>query len=138
MLEDFQFDVFLSHSAKDKAVVRPLAERLRKDGGKVWFDDWVLKPGDSIPAKIEEGLEQSRVLVLCMSANASGSDWAQLESGTFRFRDPLNKERRLLPLRLDECDRRIRYGATSMWIFGRKPMRLSKNSSIQFEKQKWQ
>ena len=32
---EFQFDVFLSHSAKDKAVVRPLAERLprvRKGG----------------------------------------------------------------------------------------------------------
>lgn len=37
---DFQFDVFLSHSAKDKAVVRPLAERLRQDGLKVWFDEW--------------------------------------------------------------------------------------------------
>ena len=54
-------------------------------------------------AKIEEGLEHSRVLVLCMSANAFGSDWAQLESGTFRFRDPLNKERRFLPLRLDDA-----------------------------------
>ena len=59
--------------------------------------------GDSIPAKIEEGLEHSRVLVLCMSANAFGSDWAQLEAGTFRFRDPLNKERRFIPLRLDEA-----------------------------------
>ena len=46
--------------------------------------------------QIDEGLERSRVLVLCMSANAFGSDWAQLESGTFRFRDPLNKERRFL------------------------------------------
>jgi len=62
----------------------------------------VLKPGDSIPAKIEEGLEHSRVLVLCMSANAFGSDWAQLEAGTFRFRDPLNQERRFIPLRLDD------------------------------------
>jgi len=52
---------------------------------------------------IEEGLERSRVLVLSMSANAFGSDWAQLESGTFRFRDPLNKERRFLPLRLDNA-----------------------------------
>jgi len=100
---DFPYDVFLSHSAKDKAVVRPLAERLRKDGLKVWFDEWVIKPGDSIPAKIEEGLEQSRVLVLCMSANAFGSDWSQLEAGTFRFRDPLNKERRFIPLRLDDA-----------------------------------
>jgi hypothetical protein len=103
MPNEFQYDVFLSHSGKDKAVVRPLAERLRKDGLKMWFDEWVLKPGDSIPAKIEEGLEQSRVLALCMSANAFGSDWAQLEAGTFRFRDPLNKERRFIPLRLDDA-----------------------------------
>ena len=101
--DDFPYDVFLSHSAKDKAVVRPLAERLRQGGVKVWLDEWVLKPGDSIPAKIEEGLDRSRVLVLCMSANAFGSDWAQLESGTFRFRDPLNKERRFLPRRLDDA-----------------------------------
>ena len=107
---DFKYDAFLKPSAKDKAVVRPLAERLRADGVKVWFDEWVLQPvvplahrmgeGSGVrTAKIEEGLERSRVLVLCMSANAFGSDWAQLESGTFRFRDPLNKGHLFLPLR---------------------------------------
>ena len=51
-----------------------------------------------------------------MSANAFGSDWAQLacpaiasarrrKVGTFRFRDPLNKERRFIPLRFDACKR---------------------------------
>ncbi|MBL8190572.1 MAG: toll/interleukin-1 receptor domain-containing protein [Acidobacteria bacterium] len=101
MAEEFNYDVFLSHSVKDKPIVRELAERLRKDGLKVWLDEWVLKPGDHVQAKVEEGLEQSRVLVLCMSANAFGSDWAQLEAGTFRFRDPMNRERRFIPLRLD-------------------------------------
>jgi small GTP-binding protein len=101
--EQFTFDVFLSHSSKDKTVVREVAEQLRADGLRVWLDEWVLKPGDSIPVKIEEGLENSRVLVLCMSANAFGSDWAQLESNTFRFRDPLNKERHFIPLRLDDA-----------------------------------
>ena len=48
-------------------------------------------------------LERSRVLVLCMSAQAFGSDWAQLEASTFRFLDPLNKERRFIPLRLDDA-----------------------------------
>ena len=62
----FTHDVFLSHSAKDKDVVRAVAERLRADGLRVWFDEWVLKAGDNISAKIEEGLEHSRVLVLCM------------------------------------------------------------------------
>jgi len=102
MADDFKYDVFLSHSSKDKAVVRSIAERLRADGLRVWFDEWVLKPGDNLPKKLDDGLEDSRVLVLCMSANAFGSDWAQLESNTFRFRDPLNNERRFIPLRLDE------------------------------------
>jgi translation initiation factor 2B subunit (eIF-2B alpha/beta/delta family) len=104
MNDNFSYDVFLSHSSKDKSVVRDIAERLRKDGLKVWFDEWVIKPGDNIPAKIEEGLKHSRIMVLCMSANAFGADWAQLESGTFRFRDPLNKERRFIPLRLDNAE----------------------------------
>ncbi|MBL8205364.1 MAG: toll/interleukin-1 receptor domain-containing protein [Blastocatellia bacterium] len=103
MDNEFRFDVFLSHSSKDKPLVRDIAKRLRADGVRVWLDEWEIKPGDSIPAKIEEGLAQSRVLVLCMSAQAFSSDWGQLESYTFRFRDPLNKERRFLPLRLDEA-----------------------------------
>jgi len=102
MSDSFTFDVFLSHSSRDAPAVRAVAERLRADGLRVWFEDWQLGPGDNVPAKIEEGLEQSRALVLCMSANAFGSDWAQLESYAFRFRDPLNQERRFIPLRLDE------------------------------------
>jgi hypothetical protein len=102
-IPEFDYDVFLSHSSKDKAVVRTIEERLRADGLRVWFDEWTIKAGDSIPAKIEEGLEASRVLVLCMSAHAFGSDWAKLEGYMFRFRDPLNKERRFIPLRLDDA-----------------------------------
>ena len=85
MSADFQFDVFLSHRANDKAVVRDEAERLRKDGLKVWFDEWelpVAAPRESAAdlsdgqtrqkevggaltrhrytEKIEEGLEHSR------------------------------------------------------------------------------
>src|ERR1700693_5283674 len=104
MSDDFKYDVFLSHSSKDKDVVRTIAERLRADGLRVWFDEWEVKFLDSKATKatkIEEALEHSRVLVLCMSADAFGSDWAQLEAGTFRFRDPLNKERRFIPARLD-------------------------------------
>ena len=103
MPDDFTYDVFLSHSSKDKPVVRAVAERLRADGLRVWLDEWYLRPGDSVPSKINEGLEHSRVLVLCMSAHAFGSDWATLESQTFLFRDPLNKERRFIPLRLDDA-----------------------------------
>ncbi|MFH0989943.1 MAG: TIR domain-containing protein [bacterium] len=100
---EFSFDVFLSHSSKDKKVVHPLAERLRKDGLRVWLDEWEIHPGDSIPAKLDDGLEHSRMLVLCLSANAFGADWAKFEANTFRVRDPLNRERRLIFLRLDDA-----------------------------------
>ena len=103
MADGFRYDVFLSHSSKDKPVVRLLAERLRADGVRVWFDEWVLQPGANIPHEIEQGLERSRRLVLCMSANAFGSDWTNLEGSTFRFSDPLNKDRRFIPLRMDDA-----------------------------------
>ena len=38
MADDFQFDVFLSHSSHDKPIVREVAERLKRDGLRVWFD----------------------------------------------------------------------------------------------------
>ena len=56
MGDDFKYDVFLSHSSKDKEVVRDIAEQLRANDLNVWFDAWEIRPGDSIPAKIEEGL----------------------------------------------------------------------------------
>ena len=103
MPDAFQYNIFLSHSAKDKAVVRPLAERLRADGVKVWFDEWVLQPVVPLAHQMGEGAR--RAGEGCMSAHAFDSEWAQLESGTLRtgqrtVRDPLNKERRFLPLRL--------------------------------------
>jgi hypothetical protein len=41
MANNFKCDVFLSRSSKDKPVVRAVAERLRADGLKVWFDEWM-------------------------------------------------------------------------------------------------
>ena len=85
MPDEFQFDVFLSHSAKDKAVVPPLAERWRAGG-------------------VSDNSQYSTFTPQL----PPGSDWAQLESGTLGtgqrpFRDPLNKERRFPPLRPDDA-----------------------------------
>ena len=125
--EAFSHDVFLSHSAKDKAMVPPLAGRLRECVLKVRCDEWVLNPAVPLAhrmgegpgvraAKIEEGLEHTMFGFRIsgfgfakpgMPANAFGSDGAQLETstcgrGNFRerqptVRNPLNQGCRFIP-----------------------------------------
>ena len=103
MADSFTYDVFLSHNSQDKPRVRKLAERLKKAGLRVWFDDWVIKPGDDIYLAIERGLEAARVQVLCLSPAALGSEWVTLERSTVLFRDPTNAGRRFVPLLLADC-----------------------------------
>ena len=104
MADDFQFDVFLSHNQADKPRVRRLAERLKAAGLRVWLDEWVIQPGDIISLKVDEGLEQSRVLLLCLSPAALASDWVALERSTAIHRDPANAGRRFIPLLLADCE----------------------------------
>ena len=108
MAETFTYDVFISHSSKDKPAARELAERLRRDGLRVWpgvfEDEWEIKPGDAILLKIQEGLEQSRTLVLVMSQHASASEWVTFEHHSVLFRDPTNQQRRFIPVRLDDAE----------------------------------
>ncbi len=103
MTDHFSFDVFLSHNQADKLRVCRLAERLKGAGLRVWLDEWVIQPGDIISLKVDEGLEQSRALLLCLSPAALASDWVSLERSTAIHRDPANTGRRLIPLLLADC-----------------------------------
>jgi WD40 repeat protein len=104
MPDEFIYDVFLSHNANDKPRVRRLAMRLRDAGLRVWFDEWSIAAGEIIALKVDEGLEQSRVLLLCLSPNALASNWVALERSTAIHRDPSNLGRRFIPLLLADCD----------------------------------
>jgi WD40 repeat protein len=103
MNETFEFDVFLSHSSKDKKIVHELAKRLKQDGLCVWLDEWEIQPGDLVPLKIQRGLEQSRTLLMCMSPAYFDSEWSTLEHYTLLFRDPTNAQRRFIPLLIEDC-----------------------------------
>jgi len=104
MSERFQYDVFLSHHSEDKPRVRRLAECLRHAGLRVWFDEWSIQSGDIIALKVDEGLERSRVLLLCISPAALASRWVALERSTALHRDPANEDRRFIPLLLSDCE----------------------------------
>ncbi|MDD4446482.1 MAG: TIR domain-containing protein [Methanothrix sp.] len=103
MKSEFKYDVFISYSTKDREIVHALAERLKQSGLRVWLDAWAIMPGDSIPLKIQRGLEQSRTLLMCMSPDYFTSEWGRLEHLTLLFRDPTNVLRRFIPLLIEDC-----------------------------------
>ena len=102
--QSFDYDVFLSYDRQDAERVHRLAERLRDAGLRVWLDDWVLDPKDDAASAIEQGLQASRTLVLCLSSAAVASDWLRLERTSVLFRDPSRTDRRFVPLLLDDCE----------------------------------
>ena len=104
MDKNFKYDVFLSHNSYDKPRVRRLAERLKRSGLRVWFDEWCIPLGGIISIEVDNGLEQSRVLVLCISPTAIASAWVSLERSTAIHRDPTNEGRRFIPILLAHCD----------------------------------
>jgi hypothetical protein len=100
----FEYDVFLSHSSKDKDAVRELGERLEKSGLEPWFDEKQIRVGAPLADAIGKALEKSRCLLFIISKNSVKSDWAALEWNTAVSRDPMNREGRFIPLLLDDVE----------------------------------
>jgi hypothetical protein len=67
----------------------------------VWFDEWEIKPGDSIPAKIEKGLEHSGVLVLCIGQGVRVGLVAFADLSYAVARWPRAEQFRIMPPALD-------------------------------------
>jgi hypothetical protein len=89
MLEDdFQYEVFLSHSAKDNSVVRDVTERLRKDGVKGGSMNGSSSRVTASPRRSKKGWSGRACWCSACRPNAFGSEWAQLKSGTLRFSRP--------------------------------------------------
>lgn len=73
-------DVFISHASEDKdAVARPLAQQLLARGYSVWFDEYMLSLGDSLPQEIDSGLASCQVGVVILSPDFFGKPWPKRE-----------------------------------------------------------
>jgi hypothetical protein len=89
-------DIFLSHASEDKdAFVRPLAERLRQLGVSVWYDEFEIKPGESIRASVDRGLRDARFGVVVLSEAFFSKGWTRWELAGLVQRH-LNSDRAML------------------------------------------
>ena len=91
-LSSERFDVFIAHASEDKDFVTPLALSLNEKGMKVWYDDFVLKLGDSLRREIDKGLAQSRYGVVVLSHNFFNKHWPLKELDGLAAREELGKK----------------------------------------------
>ena len=71
--------VFVSHATQDRQFVDKFTSDLRRYGVDAWYSPWEIKLGDSIPAKIDEGLEGCEFLIFVMSRASLNRPWVQTE-----------------------------------------------------------
>ena len=77
---DREYDFFISHASEDKDdFVRPLAEALVEAGCNVWYDETMLKPGDSLRRSIDKGLVDSRFGIVVISPSFIKKSWPEYE-----------------------------------------------------------
>jgi hypothetical protein len=94
--------VFLSHSSADKETVLKVIEAFKKANISYWVDHEQIKFGDGIVAKIEEGLQKSKYVVVCLSEKLMTSGWCRAEYGAILYREfSGDTSRRVIPLSLD-------------------------------------
>ncbi|MEA5627526.1 TIR domain-containing protein [Nostoc sp. UHCC 0251] len=83
-----RYDVFISHASEDKNdVVLPLAALLREHGLEVWVDSFVLKIGDSLRRKIDQGLNESKFGIVILSSNFFAKEWPKKELDALVLRE---------------------------------------------------
>ncbi len=71
---------FISHDSRDKPYVERIANRLRGVLCPVWYDEYSLKPGDSLVESISAGLHESKRCVVFLSPNfLSNPGWGKIE-----------------------------------------------------------
>jgi WD40 repeat protein len=101
-----EYDVFLSHANEDSAWCEKLAQRLRDEGVRVWFDKWHILPGDNIPARLNAGIKQSRKMIALFTKNyfRDNKVWTRAESFANQYKDVLAEDRPLIPVLLQDCE----------------------------------
>jgi TIR domain len=94
---------FVSHSTQDHPFVERFATDLRQNGVDAWYSGWEIKPGDSIRAKIDEGLEGCEYFIIVLSKSSISRPWVHSELDAATVRKLSGKVRKIIPVKIEDC-----------------------------------
>jgi hypothetical protein len=97
-------DLFISYSSKDTKFVARLAQDLHGRGVEVWWDKWMMKVGDSLHRKIQDGIKNSALLGVVLSPHSVSSPWVEKELNSALMKELEQKEVVVLPILYRDCD----------------------------------
>lgn len=96
--------IFLSHTGADKPFVRQLRKDLLEHSvPRVWVDEAEIDVGDSLTAKIEEGMKETRYIGVVLSAKSIDAPWVKKELDIALNREISSGEVVVLPLLYEKC-----------------------------------
>lgn len=96
--------IFISHASRDLTFARCLATDIMEKGYDVFLDDWSIDLGENIINKINEGLEESQILIPIISKHFLGSVFCLDEWTSFYMRFAKIRKESILPLIIDDSD----------------------------------
>lgn len=107
-MADRKLRIFISYASQDKPIVRDLYSRLESETWiEPWLDEKSLLPGQEWRVAIEEAVETSDVVIICLSTNSVTKEGFVQKELRYAREIALEKPEStifLIPLRLDDCD----------------------------------
>ena len=100
---------FICHDSRDKDdIARPLAKALTTWMGRVWFDEYSLKVGDSLRESIEKGLKECERCIVILSKNFIANEgWTKTEFNSIIARENVERKRLIFPVWHDVTAREV-------------------------------
>lgn len=97
--------IFMSHTHADKPFVRRLRDDLLMRGvPRVWIDEAEINIGDSLSAKIEEGMKETRYIGVVLSTRSIRAPWVKKELDIAMNREIASGDVVVLPLLYEKCE----------------------------------
>ena len=91
-----KYDVFISYSRKDSAIVKRFADELHKAGYRCWLDVDGVETGDEFKSKIVTAIKESELFLFFSSQASNRSPWTVKEVNV-----AVSLKKTIIPIKLD-------------------------------------
>jgi len=96
-------DFFVSYNSADKAWAEWIAWVLEENGYTVIIQAWDFRPGGNFILDMQQAAEDSQTTIMVLSDHYLKAQYTQPEWAAAFAKDPTGTDRRLLPIRVGDC-----------------------------------